>query len=647
MLKLCWFIPLFPALAFLVNGLMTVFGVKNRDALAGKLAVGAMVLSTLICLGCLVQLMNGAEPFDEDLYVWMGFEGTSLDIPIGFRVDTLTAVMLFVVGVVGTLIFVYATEYMRGDLGYSRFFTYFPLFTTMMFILVLANSLPLLFVGWEGVGLCSYLLIGYFFDRDYAAEAGKKAFIVNRIGDAGFLLGMAMIYWSLGSLRFADISANAAVAYAAAPGLVLAICLLLFLGAAGKSAQIPLFVWLPDAMAGPTPVSALIHAATMVTAGVYMMCRLSALYTLAPAAGLTIALVGAGTALLTALIALSQREAKRILAYSTISQLGFMVMACGVGAYTAAIFHLMTHAFFKACLFLGSGCVLHAFHEDRDVDVFRCGGLRKYLPTTRWTFLVACVAIAGVPPLAGFFSKDEILWETFKNGYQFVWLIGLVAAFCTAFYMLRLYTLLFSGEFRGDPDSEESVEEQSHHLHESPALMTVPVAILAVLAIVGGWVNVPHFFPQLHHFLAPAFEAAHHAAEPVGETLGGIWELGLAVLSVLVALFGILLARVLYLYTKGIPTEVAESADMAYDLSYNKFYIDEFYNWTVISKVMALARKSSWVDDKIIIAGLNGLARFVVRLAQALRPLQTGYVQHYALAMLAGLVFIVLIFLLG
>lgn len=647
MLKLCWFIPLLPFLAFLANGLLVLCKAKARDEVAGKLAVMAMALSTIICLGCLGQLIGGAEPYDQDLYTWMGVEGDGLDIPIGFRVDALTAIMLLVVGGVGTIIFVYATSYMEGHPGYARFFTYMPLFTTMMFILVLGNSLPLLFVGWEGVGLCSYLLIGYFFDRDYAADAGKKAFIMNRVGDAGFLLGMALLYWSLGSLRFADIDANAHAVYAAAPGFLLAITMLLFMGATGKSAQIPLFVWLPDAMAGPTPVSALIHAATMVTAGVYMICRLSALFALSPTAGLIVALVGGGTALLTAIIALTQREAKRILAYSTISQLGFMFMACGVGAYTAAIFHLMTHAFFKACLFLGSGCILHAFHEDRDVDICKTGGLRKHLPVTRLSFLTACLAIAGIPPLAGFFSKDEILWESFKNGYELIWLIGIVAAFCTAFYMFRLYNLLFSGEFRGDPESDETAEEQEKHLHESPPLMTVPVAILAVLAIIGGWVNIPHIFPWLHGFLSPVFHGGSHGAVSGAEELGAGWEFGLAALSVAVALVAIFFARVFYVWTKGTPKQIADSADLAYELSFNKFYVDEFYESTVIGKTMWLSRICGWIDDNIIIGGLNALARLVAWLSRFIRPVQTGYVQHYALAMLIGLVFIMLVFLLG
>ncbi len=646
MLKYCWFIPLFPALAFLANGLLVLFRVPIRDQLAGKIAVIAMILSTLICLGCLGDLLGGAEPYDADLYTWMGFEG-GLDIPIGFRCDQLTAIMLLVVGVVGTIIFVYATGYMHGDPGYARFFTYFPLFTTMMFILVLGNSLPLLFVGWEGVGLCSYLLIGYFFDRDYAHEAGKKAFIVNRIGDAGFLIGMMLLYWSLGSLRFSDIAAHASHVYAAAPGLALAITLLLFVGATGKSAQIPLFVWLPDAMAGPTPVSALIHAATMVTAGVYMVCRLSALYTLVPMAGLVIALTGGATALLTAAIAMTQRDAKRILAYSTISQLGFMFMAAGVGGYVAAIFHLMTHAFFKACLFLGSGCVLHAFHVDTDVDVFKCGGLRKHLPITRITFLVSCLAIAGIPPFSGFFSKDEILWDAFKHGYELIWVMGVAGAFCTAFYMFRLYTLVFSGEFRGDPESHHSVEEQAAHLHESPPLMTVPISILAFLALVGGLVNIPHIFTKLHDFLTPVFHAGHdvHAAAASAGEPGLAWELGLMVFSVAVALVGILVARVLYLYTKGGPEQVSKSADLAYELSFNKFFVDELYDRVFISKTMGLAGIFRWIDDNIIIAGLNGLGKIATWCSRVIRPVQTGYVQHYALAILIGLVFIVLVFL--
>lgn len=631
---LVWLVPLFPTAATLLNGLLGRRVIRDR---AGHVATVAMLGSLVVSLLCIFDIINTRQPYDVDYYTWMA--AGSLHLSVGFYVDQLTAVMLFVVSFVGTVIFVYAIGYMHGHPGYWRFFTYMPLFATMMFVLILGNSLPVLFVGWEGVGLCSYLLIGYFYDRDYAAQAGRKAFIVNRIGDFGFLVGMLLLYWTLGSLKFTEIFEHAPETYVSGSFMITAITLLLFVGATGKSAQIPLFIWLPDAMAGPTPVSALIHAATMVTAGVYMIARLNILYCLAPVSLLVVATVGALTALVAATIALTQRETKRILAYSTISQLGYMFLACGVGAFGAGIFHLMTHAFFKGCLFLCAGSVLHAFHEDRDLDIFEAGGLRWYLPMTRLTFLIATIAIAGIPPFAGFFSKDEILFESFATGHVLLWAIGLAAAFCTAFYMFRLYNLLFAGEFRG-------TDHQRRRLHESPFVMWFPLLILAVFSFIGGWVNVPGVFPKFHAFLHPVFAEGHYLAASHAELPGStIWEVILAILSVVVALSGILLARWFYVWSPGLAKQASETAPMAYDASFHKYWVDEAYDATVVKNFYRVCHGAQWCDNRIIVASLNGIACVVNWLAEVGAGIQSGYVQHYALATVIGVVFIILVML--
>jgi len=632
---LVWLVPLFPAVATILNGLLGRKVIRDRT---GQLATFAMLGSLIVSLLCIWDIARTGQPYNVDYFTWIGVG--DFQLPFGFYVDQLTAVMLFVVSGVGTVIFLYAIGYMHGHSGYWRFFTYMPLFATMMFLLVLGNSLPVLFVGWEGVGLCSYLLIGYFFDRDYAAQAGRKAFVVNRIGDFGFLLGMLLIYWTLGSLKFTDIFERAPDIYPAGSVMITVITLLLFVGATGKSAQIPLFVWLPDAMAGPTPVSALIHAATMVTAGVYMIARLNLLYCLAPISLLVVGTVGALTALMAATIAVTQREAKRILAYSTISQLGYMFLALGVGAFGAGIFHLMTHAFFKACLFLSAGSVLHALHQDRDVDVFQAGGLRWYMPMTRLTFLVSTIAIAGIPPFAGFFSKDEILFEAFSTGHILLWGAGLFAAFCTAFYMFRLYSLLFSGEFRG-------TEHQRRHLHESPFVMWFPLFTLAVLSFVGGWVNIPHLFPKFHAFLNPVFAAGHELAGKHGELAGaGIWEIALAVLSVLVAVVGIFVARLCYVWLPKLPEWAAKTFPSIFTASLNKYWVDEGYDTTVVKGFYGTCRGAQWCDNRIIVAGLNGIGALIQSLSEIGTKLQTGCVQHYALAIVIGAVFLLIAMLL-
>ncbi len=636
-----WLIPILPAIAVLINGLGGERLVRDK---AGHVASGAMVLSFILSLTCLILALSQGSAFhamDVDYFTWLA--AGELTIPFGLYIDQLTLVMMMVVSLVGTIIFIYAIGYMHDDPGYTRFFTYLPLFTFFMFLLVMGNSLPMLFIGWEGVGLCSYFLIGYYYDRDYAADAGRKAFIVNRIGDFGFLLGMLLLFWYSGSLKytgiFEAIENNPEIFFVASVPITI-ITLLLFVGATGKSAQIPLFVWLPDAMAGPTPVSALIHAATMVTAGVYMVARMNPLYSLAPATLLVIGTIGALTALMAASIALVQRDSKKILAYSTVSQLGYMFLACGSGAYIAAIFHLMTHAFFKACLFLGAGSVLHAFHRTTDVDVFEAGGLRKVMPYTRWTFLISTLAIAGIPPLAGFFSKDEILWEAFSAGRIFLWVLGLAAAFCTAFYMFRLYNLLFSGEFRG-------TDEQREHLHESSPTMWIPLAVLAFFAICAGWLNMPIVgYHGFHDFMHHVTEASHTTAineEQLFEPFSThTIEVVLACVSVLVALLGIFMARLFYVWAPNLPEQMKQAFASAYEVLIKKYSVDEIYDTAFIKPYYRACRGAQWIDDNVIIKGLNGLANGAYRLADGLRNIQTGAVPHYVLATVLGMLFIVI-----
>ncbi len=633
--QIAWLVPVFPGLAALANAFLSRTHLKD---LTGLVATGAMVFSLLLSVYCLVAVIAAGghfAPLDIDYYTWIGVG--AFQIPFGVYIDPLTVVMMMVVSFVGTIIFIYAIGYMSHDEGFGRFFTYLPLFTFFMFILVMGNSIPVMFIGWEGVGLCSYLLIGYFYDRDYAADAGKKAFIVNRIGDFAFVIGMLLIFWYLGSLKYVDINTRAPEVFAYAGVTITMITLLLFFGATGKSAQIPLFVWLPDAMAGPTPVSALIHAATMVTAGVYMIARLNILFSLAPSTLTVIGVIGGLTAIMAASIALVQRDSKKILAYSTVSQLGYMFLACGSGAYIAAIFHLMTHAFFKACLFLGAGSVLHAFHRDTDVDVFEAGGLRKYMPYTRITFLISTIAIAGIPPLAGFFSKDEILWEAFYSGKFFLWILGILAALFTAFYMFRLYNLLFSGEFRG-------TEEQRHHLHESPVIMWLPLMVLAFFSITIGWLNMPlvgytGFHDFMHSVTAQGHEIAH-AKHVVPADMKYTAEVILAGVSVLVALLGIFLARLIYVWVPGMPERLKDAFSGAYNLLYQKYSVDEIYQTVFVKNYYKVCRMTQWSDDNIIIAGINGLAEFFMICATWVRQVQSGIVLHYALATILGAVFL-------
>jgi NADH-quinone oxidoreductase subunit L len=584
----------------------------------------------------------------------------------GFLLDPLSSVMILVVTGVGFLIHVYSTGYMAHDNGYYRFFGYLNLFVFFMLMLVLANNYILLFVGWEGVGLCSYLLIGFYYDRKSACDAGKKAFIVNRVGDAGFILGMLLMMSVLGTVRFTDV--NAILRSGRFPvetvgfGVLSAMSLLMFFGATGKSAQIPLYVWLPDAMEGPTPVSALIHAATMVTAGVYMVARSSALYELTPNTASIVAMVGAATAILAATIALVQNDIKRVLAYSTVSQLGYMFLALGVGAYWVAIFHLFTHAFFKALLFLCSGSVIHAVGGEQDMR--RMGGLKDKIPITHWTMWVGSVAIAGIPGLAGFFSKDEILWQAYSSpkGSTVLWLVGVVTALLTAFYMWRLMNMTFYGKSRVAPEVEA-------HIHESPASMTVPLSVLAVGSILAGWLGTPkawtifgESFRSFEHWLEPAFASAAVEAAKEGEHSASI-EWILMGLSVAVAIIGIAVARYFYCIRTSIPDRIEARCKPIYTLLYNKWYVDELYDFLFVNGLCKGGGKAMGAFDRNVVdGGVNGagwLTRFSSRvsiwwdtwiidgavrfgsfsvkmLAYPVCIVQTGRVQTYAFFVVVG-----------
>jgi len=586
----------------------------------------------------------------------------NFDAQWAMLLDPLSAVMLGVVTGVGFLIHVYSIGYMAHEGGYYRFFGYLNLFMFSMLVLVLGNNLLLLFVGWEGVGLCSYLLIGFYFLRKSASDAGKKAFIVNRIGDAGFVLGLLLLLNAIGTLRFTEIGpAIEAGGFTVGNGVMTAIALLLFVGATGKSAQIPLYVWLPDAMEGPTPVSALIHAATMVTAGVYMITRMNVVFQLAPVALAAVATVGAVTAIYAASMGLVQNDIKRVLAYSTVSQLGYMFLALGVGAFTAGIFHLMTHAFFKALLFLGSGSVIHSLGGEQDMR--KMGGLWSKIPVTAWTFLLATIAISGIPPLAGFVSKDAILAASF-NARPLLWGIGLVTAGMTAFYMFRLVFLTFFGESRVAHDVE-------HHIHESPRSMTVPLMILALLSVVGGWIGWPDSLGGSDHFakfLDPVIARHAEVIAAVPEATQRGSEYGLMAASVLVGLIGISLAWFFYLRRPRIPGTLAARSGGLYRLIYNKYYVDQIYDAMFVNRTKDLGTTlgafdrgvidglgvngAGWVTrafssismvwDKWIIDGLVNLAASIVWIfSYPVRMIQSGRVSNYALLIVLG----VLVFL--
>ena len=619
-IDLVYLVPLFPLIGFLINGL----GRKNLSkSLSGIIGSGVILASFIVSL--LIFNETRAEGFTAttvNLFEFINVAG--LNIPFAFQVDQLSTLFLLIITGVGFLIHVYSTSYMHEEEShhYARYFAYLNLFVFSMLLLVLGSNYLILFIGWEGVGLCSYLLIGYWFKNTEYGNAARKAFVMNRIGDLGFLVGLFFIIQQFGSLTYTEVFSQA---QSTDVGIITVITLLLFIGAAGKSAQIPLYTWLPDAMAGPTPVSALIHAATMVTAGIYMIARSNILYTLAPVSQTVVAVIGLATAILAATIAIKQNDIKKVLAYSTVSQLGYMFLGLGVGAYTGAVFHVMTHAFFKALLFLGAGSVIHAMQHEQDIR--KMGGLAKKLPHTHWTFLVGCIAIAGIPPFSGFFSKDEILVNAYAHNPILYW-IGLGGALMTAFYMFRLYAMTFRGTFRG-------TDEQAHHLHESPWSMVVPLIVLAVLAAGAGFIGIPELFApgahRLEHYLAPVFAASTElrAAHQLDHSTEYI------LLAVSLTLIAVAILYALNRFTK--KPEIEDARGFGKTLA-NKWYVDEMYD-TIISKPLnGLGYVFNRFVEKSGIDGLvNGVGKSVQWGSRQLRLLQSGLVGTYILWMVLGI----------
>ncbi|MEI7811872.1 MAG: NADH-quinone oxidoreductase subunit L [Ignavibacteria bacterium] len=634
MINYIYLTVLLPLVGFLING---IFGKKiKNEKLTGIIGSSAVGLSFIIVLISFFQTL--ALPVEErshtvELFTWINAGG--LNIKVAYLVDQLSLVMALIVTGVGFLIHVYSIGYMHGDKSFWRFFAYLNLFIFAMMNLILSDNFVLLFLGWEGVGLCSYLLIGFWYDRKFekgtTSQAAKKAFVVNRIGDFGFLLGMFLIFLTFDSLNFHEVFTKAEL-FPISEKVYGFIALFLFIGAAGKSAQIPLFVWLPDAMAGPTPVSALIHAATMVTAGVYMVARCSILFASAPAILTVIAVIGLLTAFFAATIGLVQNDIKKVLAYSTVSQLGYMFLALGVGAFSAGIFHLMTHAFFKALLFLGAGSVIHAMHDRQDIQQY--GGLKKYMPKTFITFFIAALAISGFPGLSGFFSKDEILWYAYSHGSVLMWITGVATALMTAFYMFRLVFLTFYGKERFSHDV---------HPHESPSVMTVPLMILAVLSVIGGYIGIPVIFSgeggnHFEHWLAPIFSSAERRLENYGAH-SHFEELLLMFISVAAALGSIYFAYYVYTRRPGIAVTVSGKFKGLYKTLVNKYYVDEVYESVIVQPIQKVSERFLWkfADNKIIDGAVNGSAYIIEKLGEVIRLFQNGFTQFYALIMMLGI----------
>lgn len=658
-----WLIPAFPLLGAGINGLV---GNRLPRALSVWLAVAMMAASFGVAVNAFFQLL--ALPVEErlireTLYNWMGVGGFSVDV--AFWLDPLSAIMILVVTGVGTLIHIYAVGYMEHEQDYARFFTAMNLFAFAMLMLVLADNYLLMFLGWEGVGVCSYLLIGFWYHRDNLAvgtdekflsprSSATKAFVVNRVGDFGFTLGVILMFWTLGSLSFDSVFGRAEEMFTVGAPLVTIMTLLLFVGATGKSAQLPLFIWLPDAMAGPTPVSALIHAATMVTAGVYMVARSHVLFELAPVTMEIVAVVGVLTAFIAATIALVQNDLKRVLAYSTVSQLGYMMFALGVGAFGAGIFHLMTHAFFKALLFLSAGAVMHSMNDM--LDMRRLGGLRKVMPITFWLFLIGALALSGVPLFSGFFSKDEILAAGFETGHIGLWIVGVLVAMMTAFYSFRAVILTFGGKPRwkvGEIVSAEGAHDdhghdahghdahgaQGLHPHETKPVMWIPLVILAILSVTGGYVGLPSVIGpnQIAEFIEPVFR--EHAMEIAPEL-----EWTLIAISVLAAGAGIFAALWFYIFNTKIPAQFVRDYPWLHSVLANKYWIDQLYDYTIARPGRWLAN-AFWIgiDGKIINGIADGLGNLMRNLGRGLRSMQTGFARGYALAMLIGIVVVIAI----
>jgi len=632
-------IPLFPLVAFAINILFGKWYVRER---AGLLASVAIFASWVVALIVLLDINQNGHVLKQHLFTWI--PAGSFNVEANLYVDQLTAIMLIVVTTVSFLVHVYSIGYMHGDPGYYRFFAYLPLFVFSMLMLVLADNLLVLYVFWEAVGLCSYLLIGFWYKRRSAINAAKKAFIVNRVGDLGFGLGIMWAFWTFGTVAFYGSDGIFARVSQIGTGTMTGIALLLFAGAVGKSAQFPLHVWLPDAMEGPSPVSALIHAATMVTAGVYMVARVHPIFEQSHTAMVVVAAIGAFTAFMAASIAITQNEIKRVIAYSTISQLGYMVFALGSGVWAAGIFHLMTHAFFKGLLFLGAGSIMHGVHSELDVDMRKLGGLRKYMPITFWTFLVAALANAGLVPFSGFWSKDEIISGAWGSGVipsfgNVVSIVGLAAAFLTALYMFRLVFLTFFGEPRFNPEEL--------HPHESPPVMWVPLVLLAIPAALIGFVGVPPDAGWFHHFLDPVF-AGGTGPGAAEAHLTTTTKIVFAVVSTIIALAGIGLAYLIYVPGVISRYAIAVRFHGIYEFLFHKWYFDDLYNAIFVRPGRRLATML-WevVDIGIIDAAVNGVAIGIGAISQRLRHVQTGLVANYALAIALGMVVLVGIYLAG
>ena len=628
-----YLVTLFPLLGFLINGLAGRWLSEKQSGLVASLAVlGSFLVSAQLLLA-LLALPVEERLFTQTLFSWIPVG--ELNIQVGYWFDPLAAVMTLVVSGVGLLIHIYSIGYMRGDPGVRRYFSFLNLFTFMMLNLVLADNLVLMFLGWEGVGLCSYLLIGFWFEDEAKARAGLKAFVINRIGDAGFIVALIFLYHQFGTLSISEI-AGAGPGAQVGRGFFTAVTLLLFLGAVGKSAQIPLYVWLPDAMAGPTPVSALIHAATMVTAGVYLIARNSVLFSLAPVTMTTVATIGILTAFFAATIAITQNDIKKVLAYSTISQIGYMFTAVGVGAFSAGIFHLMTHAFFKGLLFLGAGSVIHGLKGEQDLG--KMGGLKERLPTTYWTMLVGVLAIAGIPGLSGFFSKDEVLWAAFSRheGFSWIWLMGVITAGLTAFYMFRLLFRAFYGK---------AAWEGAHQPHESPSVMTIPLVLLAFLSIFGGYVGVPAALGginRFHHFLEPVLASYTALGAAAHHPLHGL-ELLLMGVSTVMVLGGVYYAYRLYVQQPTVADDLARRLGILYHLSYNKYFVDEAYHLLLVRPFQALAEVLwKWFDVQVVDGVVNGSGHAIARISGVIRRVQSGLIQHYASIILLGVIFILI-----
>jgi NADH-quinone oxidoreductase subunit L len=620
MIQFAWLVPLLPLLGFLI---LSWGGKKLSKGIVPIIGAGSILASFAIAL--LIFLQLGDEPVQVKVFEW--FAAGKLNVDFAFMIDQLSVIFLLIITGIGFLIHVYSAGYMHDDEGFTRFFSYLNLFVFFMLLLVMGNNFLIMFVGWEGVGLCSYLLIGFWYKNNEYNNAAKKAFIMNRIGDLGFLLGILMIYVTFGTLDYTKVF-EMVKANAANKDMLNVIGLLLFIGACGKSAQIPLYTWLPDAMAGPTPVSALIHAATMVTSGIYMISRAAVIFVNAPVASEVIAVVGLLTALFAATIGLFQNDIKKVLAYSTVSQLGYMFLGLGVGAYTGAVFHVTTHAFFKALLFLGAGSVIHAMSGEQDIR--KMGGLKKALPITHLTFLIATIAISGIPPFSGFFSKDEILAHAYEHN-KLYWFLGIIGSMLTAFYMFRLYFLTFGGSFRGTAD-------QKHHLHESPKSMTIPLIVLAVLSVVGGVMGIPNgHMHVLHYFLKPGFGPAEAwISNPHHFNMHELFLMSIAVAAAGVAIY---IAYMIYRKNNILPVDSEDDMTAPQRVIYNKYYVDELYDAIIrkpFDKLSDLAYR--FFEIPVVDGIVNGVGNAAKQIGGIVKYAQSGSIGLYLFSMVVAII---------